>query len=168
MVHIPGVFHKASDAVLHNPSGSTIPDLLPLPDDIAAIKNPTRFLGIHCKERPLESCSHEIYDKLTSSTVSALSTMAITWDGVKLVTTSDKDLTQLVSVMESGFSESCHEIPPALPEYYQFHKHLCVVDGVILYKDHVPPSLWQHILAILHSAHQDVTPMTGHAESSVF
>ena len=181
MIHIPSVHHKAPDAVSHHPTGSTNPDLLQLPDDIAAIENPTSFFpfdstmhpilaGIRSKEPPLEACSHNINDKLTSSAVSALSTMAITWDRVKLATTSDKDLTQLVSIIESGFPESHREIPPALQEYYQFRKHLYAVDGVILYKDHIviPPSLWQHILAILHSAHQGVTLMTARAESSVF
>ena len=96
--------------------------------------------------------------------------MAIIWDRVKLATTSDKDLTQLVSIIESGFPESRHEIPPALQEYYQFRKHLYTVDGVILYKDRIviPPSLRQHILDILHSAHQGVTSMTARAESSAF
>ena len=170
----PCVRHKAPDAVSRHPTGSTNPDLLRLPDDIAAIENPTSFspfsstmhpilAGIRCKEPPLEACSHDIDDKLTSSAVSALSTMAITSDRVKLATTSDKDLTQLVSIIESGFPESHHEIPPALQEYYQFCKHLYTVNGVILYKDHIiiPPSLWQHILAILHSAHQGVTSMTA-------
>ena len=165
MVHIIGVHHKAPDAVSHHHTGSTNPDLLPLPDDLAAIKKPTSFFpfdptmhpiltGIHCEEPSLESCSHEIDYKLTSSEVSVLSTMAITWDRAKLATTSDKDLTQLVSIIESIFPESLHEIPPALHGYYQFHKHLYTVDEVIHYKDCIIilPSLWQHILAILHSA----------------
>ena len=181
MVHISGVHHKVLDAVSHHPTGSTNPDLLPLPDDIAAVKNPTSFFpfdptmhpflaGICCEELPQESCSHKIDDKLTSSAVSALSTMAITWDRVKLAITSDKDLIQLVSIIESGLPESHHKIPPALHEYYQFCKHLYTVDGVILYKDHIiiPPSLYQHIVAILHSAHQGITSITAHVESSVF
>ena len=36
MVHIPGVRHKAADAVSRHPTGTTKPDLLVLPDDIAA------------------------------------------------------------------------------------------------------------------------------------
>ena len=36
MVHIPSVRHKAADAVSRNPTGTTKPDLLVLPDDIAA------------------------------------------------------------------------------------------------------------------------------------
>ena len=181
MIHIPGERHKAPDAVSHHPTGSTNPDLLQFPDDIAAIENPTSFfsltplciqswLGYVAKNHHWMHAPTTFDDKLTSSAVSALRTMAITWDRVKLATTSDKDLTQLVSIIESGFPESRHEIPPALQEYYQFRKHLYTVDGVILYKDHIVilPSLWQHILAILHSAHQGITSMTAHAESSVF
>ena len=43
-------------------------------------------------------------------------------------------------------------------------------DGVILYKDCIliPVSLRQHMLAILHSAHQGISSMTARAESSVF
>ena len=106
----------------------------------------------------------------TSSPVSALSTMATTWDRVKLATTSNKDLNRLVSIIESGFPEFRHELPPALHEYYQFREDLYTVDGVILYKERIviPPSLQQQILAVLHSAHQAVTSLTACAESTVF
>jgi hypothetical protein len=126
--------------------------------------------GIRCEEPPLESWSHDIDNQLTSSAVSTLNTMAITWDRVKLATTSDKDLNQLVSIIESGFPEFRHELPPALHEYYQFREHLYTVNGVILYKDRtvIPPSLRQQILAVLHSAHQGVTSMTARAEATVF
>ena len=181
MVHIPGVRHKAADAVSRHPTGSTNPDLLTLTDNIAAIGNPISLLpldptlhsimaSIRCEEPPLDSWSQDIDNQLTSSAVSALSTMATTWDSVKLATTSDKDLNQLVSIIESGFPEFRHELPPALHEYYQFHEDLYTVDGVILYKDRIiiPPSLRQQILTVLHSAHQGVTSMTSRAESTVF
>ena len=181
MVHIPGVRNKAADAVSRHTTGSTNPDLLTLTDDIAAIGNPISLLpldptlhsimaSIRCEEPPMDSWSHDIDNQLTSSTVSALSTMATTWDSVKLATTSDKDLNQLVSIIESGFPEFRHELPPALHEYYQFREDLYTVDGVILYKDRIiiPPSLRQQILTVLHSAHQGVTSMTSRAESTVF
>ena len=157
-VHIPGVRHKAADAVSRHPTGSTNPDLLPLTHDLATIDNPINLLpldptlhsimaSIRCEEPPLDSWSHDIDNQLTSSTVSALSTMATTWDSVKLATTSDKDLNQLVSIIESGFPEFRHELPPALHEYSQFREDLYTVDGVILYKDRIiiPPSLRQQI-----------------------
>ncbi|KAK3731603.1 hypothetical protein QZH41_004849 [Actinostola sp. cb2023] len=81
MIHIPGVQHKAADAVSRHPTGSTNPDLLKLTDDIAAIDLTLHSImaGTRCNEPQLESCSHEIDNQLTSSAVSALSTLAITW-----------------------------------------------------------------------------------------
>ena len=40
MVHIPGVRHKAADAISRHPTGTTTPDMLVLPDDIAATAAP--------------------------------------------------------------------------------------------------------------------------------
>ena len=79
-------------------------------------------------------------------------------------------MVELISIIESGFPEFHHELPPALHEYHQFHDHLYTVDGVILYKERtvIPTSLRQHIFTILHSAHQGVTSMTAHAETTVF
>ena len=54
--------------------------------------------------------------------------MAVTWERVKLATTSHGDMTQLIDIIESGFPKFCHELPLALQEYYQFHSHtnLCL------------------------------------------
>lgn len=96
--------------------------------------------------------------------------MAVTWDRVKLATTSSEDMTQLLDIIESRFPEFCHELPLALWEYYQFREHLHTVDGVILYKNCtvIPPSLREHVLTVLPSAHQGVTSMTARAENTVF
>lgn len=96
-----------------------------------------------------------------SSASSALHTIAFTWDRVKVATVSDGDMVHLMSIIESVFPNFCHELPPVLREYYQFRDHLYTVDGVILYKDRIviPPSLRQHVLSVLHSAHQGVTSM---------
>ena len=79
-------------------------------------------------------------------------------------------MTQLIHFIETGFPKSRPELPPALREYHQFREHLYTVDGVILYKNRIviPPSLRQHVLTVLHSAHQGVTSMTARAESTVF
>ena len=66
-------------------------------------------------------------------------TMAITWNRVRLATTGDQDMATLLHITECGFSQFCHELPAALQEYYQFHDHLYIMDGVILYK-HPDPS----------------------------
>ena len=182
MVHIPGVRHKAAGAVSRHPTGATKSDLLVLPDDIAAATAAMAILlqldtsgrsiltGIRHSEPSPGTCSITIDDQLASSAPSAssaLSTMAVTWERVKLATTSNGDMTQLIDIIENGFPEFHHELPPALREYYQFRYHLYTVDGVILYKNRIviPPSLRQHILTILHS---DVTSMTARAKSTVF
>ena len=182
MVHIPGVRHKAADAVSRHPTGTTQPDLLVLPDDIAAatavmaalpqLNAPGRsFLaGIRHSEPPPSTCTTTIDDQLASSASSALRTMAVTWERVKLATTSNGDMTRLIDIIESGFPKSRHELPTTLQEYYQFREQLYTVDGVILYKNRIviPPSLRQHVMTVLHSAHQGVTSMTARAESTVF
>ncbi|XP_032233654.1 uncharacterized protein K02A2.6-like [Nematostella vectensis] len=96
--------------------------------------------------------------------------MAVTWERVKLETTSDPDLQTLTTIIESGFPEFQHELPPALQEYHRFRQHLHTIDGVILYKNRivVPTSLRDAILSTLHSAHQGVTSMTDRAESPIF
>ena len=79
-------------------------------------------------------------------------------------------MVQLISIIESGFPEFHHELPPALHEYHQFHDHLHTADGIILYKAHtvIPPSLREHVLTVLHLVHQGMTSMTAHAETTVF
>ena len=96
--------------------------------------------------------------------------MAVTWERVQLATTSNKDMTQLIDIIECGFPKFCHELPLAIQEYHQFREHLYTVDGVILYKSCIviPPSLRQHVLTVLHSAHQGVTSVKTHADSTVF
>ena len=129
MVHIPGVRHKAADAVSRHPTGTTNPELLVLPDDIAAATNalatlpqldaPGRsFLAGICHNEPRSRiCSITIDDQLVSSASSALSTMAVTWERVKLATTSIGDMTRLIDIIDHGFPNSRHELPPALQEY---------------------------------------------------
>lgn len=181
MVYIPGVRNKAADTVSRHPTGPKTPEMLILPDDIAATSDsPTSprpdpyqcsFLDhIRCDEPPLASCSLAIDDQLASSASSALHTIAVTWDRVRVATASGCDMVHLMSIIESGFPNFRHELPPALREYYQFRDHLYTVDSVILYKDRIviPPSLRQHVLSVLHSAHQGVTSMIACAETTVF
>lgn len=74
-----------------------------------------------------------------------------------------------MSLIKSGFPNFRHELPPALREYYQFCDHLYTVDGVILYKDRivVPPLLHQHVLSVLHLAHQGVISMIARTETTL-
>ena len=126
--------------------------------------------GIRSDEHPLTSFSTTIDSQLASTATSALKTVAITWDRVRLATTSDQDMAALLHTIVRGFPQFRHELPTTLQEYYQFRNHLYTVDGVILYKDRIvlPPSLRPHILATLYSADQGVTSMTAQAESTIF
>ena len=175
MVHIPAVQHKAADAVSCYPTGPSNPDMMSPPDDIAAsgasaipsLFNPSghSFLtGICCREPP---ASYNTIDDELASLVSS------SWPSLgtaSVATASDTNMVQLMSIIESGFPEFCHELPPALCEHHQFHDHLYTVDGIILYKacTPIPPSFCHHVLTILHSAHQGVTSMTAHAETTLF
>ena len=145
MVYIPGVRHKAANAVSRHPTGPKTPEMLILPDDIAATSDaltppppdPYRcsFLDhIRCEEPPLASRSLAIDDQLASSASSDLRFITVTWDRVKVATASERDMVYLMSIFESGFPNFRHELPPTLREYYQFRDHLNTVDGVILYK----------------------------------
>ena len=155
--------------------------MLELPDDIAAASETpiplpastaghSFMTGIRSEENPLESHFTKIDSQLASTATSALKTMAITWDRVRLAATSNQYMAALLHIIESGFPQFRHELPATLQEHYQFHDHLYTMDGVILYKYRiiVPPPLRQHILAALHSTHQGVTSMTVQAESTVF
>ena len=135
IVHIPGLRHKAADAVSRHPTGPTNPDRLHLSDDIAAICNneiplPMSIMGqsflagIRCHETRQEPCSQPLDTQLAAAAASTLRAMAVTWDRVKLETTSDTTLSQLVTIIESGFPDFRHELPHQLQEYYQFREHL--------------------------------------------
>ena len=147
-----------------------------LPDDIAAsgasaipsLFNPSghSFLtGICCREPPASYTT--IDDELASLVSSSLNTLAITWSSIKVATASNTNMVQLTSIIESGFPEFRHELPPALCEYHQFPDQLYTVHGIILYKERtvIPPSLCQHVLTILKLAHHGLTSMTAHAET---
>ena len=122
IVHIPGMRHKAAGAVSRHPTGTANPDMLTLPDVVAATEThlPVDLIGhpflanIRMQEPPHESCSSSLDDELASSASSTLSTMAVTWDKVKLATTSDPELSTLTTIIESGFPEFRHELPQAL------------------------------------------------------
>ena len=95
---------------------------------------------------------------------------AVTWDRVRLVTASDPDMNQLVSIIESGMPSHRHELPTPLRDYHQFRNDLYTVGGVVIYKERVviPPSLREEVLAALHAAHQRVSSKMARAEASVF
>ena len=95
---------------------------------------------------------------------------SITWDDVRLATTSDQLMSQLLDVIEDGFPENRNNLHPELKQYFQFRENLSTFDGVILYRDRVviPPSLRDKVLTALHASHQSVSQMCSRADTSVF
>lgn len=147
MVHIPGIKHKAADALSRNPTGK--PDHLSLSDDLASL--------------------HDIdADHLSTHSLSTPHLQAVTMDRVRVATTSElHDLTELI---EAGLPPSRMDMPDGLKEYFRFKDDLSTDNGIIMYKDRVvvPPSLRKEVLSTLHAAHQGTTSMTSRAETSIF
>jgi len=106
MIHIPGMRHKAADAISCHPTDPA--DTMILPDDVTCTgtsddppsPSPSFMTGICCADPPPTS---HLDDQLSSLASSTLHAMVITWDRVQLATISDKDVTQLISFIESGF-----------------------------------------------------------------
>lgn len=112
-----------------------------------------------------------IDDTVAVAAVSSLTALkSVTWDRVRLATSSTPAMQTLLEGIESGMSNNRSEIHESIREYFPFRDDLHTADGVIMYKNRVlvPPSLRQEVLDALHSAHQGVTAMTARAESSVF
>ena len=172
MVHVPGVKHKAADTLSRHPTGSTKPDLMRLPDDIAtSTETPDlSFLPLFRSEDDSNSTSDDDTYFHAIATLDALQPNVLTWNKVRLATASDMDMQDLLHFIEDGFPANIDQLPQSLQEFHRFKRHLSSVDGVILYKDRIviPTPLRRNVLATLHSAHQGVTSMLARADSSVF
>ncbi|XP_052231018.1 uncharacterized protein K02A2.6-like [Dreissena polymorpha] len=150
MLYLPGARHRAPDAVSPNPTGEA--KTMVLIDDMSAV----------CLD-------NESY--LYSSAVSSVENLkCVTWDKVRMATSSDENMHQLVEIIEAGVPDTRSDLPISLQSFYGIRDQLSTVDGVVIYKDRlvIPSSLRQTILASLHSTHQCVTSMTSRAEQSVF
>ena len=164
IMHVPGVRHKAADAVSRHPIGES--NEVPLPDDISSILAtaiPHDFL-MSIRSNHFEET--EICETQTKATI----VEAVSWDDVRLETTSDPALCKLIEHIENGFPLYRDELNSNIRQYYQFREHLTTYDGVILYNERVviPPPLRDKILISLHSAHQGISQMCSRAEASVF
>ena len=164
MVYIPGPLHVAADSTSRYPVSD--PETLHLPDDIATTNTQVPHavfdnIRTHDCVQPQICCDSASNTQVISS---------VTFDNIRLATTSDSIMSSLVQYIESGFPDNRSDLHPDLKQYYQFRESLTTFDGVILYRDRVliPPSLRDTVLAALHSAHQGITQMCSRAESSFF
>ena len=162
MMHVPGVRNTAADAISRNPVGA--PEHLELPDDASSIFIDKTFLS------SIRTYSHDETEVCSQETSSVEVIESVTWNDVRVSTSSDQLMSLLEQLIEDGFPDKRSEIPTELNAYYQYRDNLTTFDGVILYRDRVvvPPSLRPKVLAALHSAHQGVSQMCSRAESSVF
>ena len=152
------------------PSGHKQPEMLELPDDIASLNVKHSFLS---KIRQTDEADENgcIDRDIKESTVYALNSLsAVTWQKVRVTTSSDADMNLLLAIIESGIPKYRHEMAQSIREYHQFRDEPYSVDSVVIYKDRVviPPSLRNEVLLALNAAHQGVTSMTSRAVASVF
>ena len=155
MVHVPGVRHKAADAVSRYPSGAPNPMKLVLTDDLVS----------SCQQDEVETDT-----LIKSAQIAAIEDIkSITWNEIQIETANDNALRTLMEFIESGRIHR-KNLPRELHDFKRFSKNLFTLDGAIIYKDRVviPPKLQPRVLSSLHAAHQGTSSMTSRANSSVF
>ena len=164
MVHVPGVCHAAADAVSRNPTSK--PEELQLPDDVAGIAS-THYISA-LRHHNTENAQISIQSCKAVNNINVIA--SVTWDDVRVATSSHPLMSLLYELIEDGIPNKRETLHPDLRIYHQYREHLSTFDGVIMYKDRlvIPPSLRDHILSSLHSAHQGITSMCSYAESKVF
>ena len=90
---------------------------------------------------------------------------SITWDRVRIATSSD-NLTRLIDMLEDGrLQQSFEDWPPNFREYHQFRDHLYTINGVLMYKNRI---VCHDCIQALHAAHQGISSMTARAGCSIF
>ena len=169
IMHIPGVKNLAADSLSRHPACSA--DHLSLQDDIAHITDLVQLsvASLFClQESPEES---DVQWLCSADQLSGQGPLqSVTWDEVKLSTSSDPSMHLLLETVEAGFPETRSEVPDGLLPFYRLRDGLYTLDGVVLYSGRtvIPPALRVRVLDSLHAAHQGVSQMIGHAELSVF
>lgn len=172
IVHVPGIRHAAADALSRHPVGEPTP--LHLPDDVASMTLPAATVSIpHSFLAAIRTTTQDDNQVCTQHTYLSPPTeviRSVTWDMVRVATSSDPCMLALMQMIEDGFPEERTAVPTELRPYYQFREGLASFDGVILYHDRIviPPSLRGQVLQALHSAHQGVSQMCSRAENSFF
>ena len=177
IIHIPGIKNKVPDALSRHPVNSPNDVELHLPDDVATCSEdyPNNSSGISYLLSGIRTIENKSPDDIDRSIISAISTAlmsieAVTWDKIRLASSSNPEIIQLNELIESGFPDKLQDVPPGLQDYHQYREHLSTSDGVVIYKERivVPECLRTSILQSLHSAHQGVSTMIARAKSSVF
>ena len=166
MHHVPGIRNATADCLSRHPVGDPIHFQLSeeAAESMTQVSIPHDFLTIIRTHDHIDTevCSHY------GTPIEII--QSVTWDDIRLATTSDPIMSRLTSLIEDGFPDGRDDPHPEIRQYHQYRDKLTTFDGVVLYRDRivVPPALRDRILAALHAAHQGVTQMCARAESSIF
>ena len=168
LIHIPGVKNKASDCMSRSPTGSPWPKKYHLEDDndsVMYLGNSDTLMSLR-NQAPIDNLMDCEIEHAASASLDDL--QSVTWDRVQVATSSDKNLTQLINMLEDGDIPAAYEDwPKNIREYHQFRDHLYSINGVLMYKNRIviPTQRRHDCIQALHSAHQGVSMMTARAES---
>ena len=175
IVYVPGKKHLGPDAASRNPTGP--PEKLELPGEpleADLISPPDRSelraiifnsLRIHDDEDDEMECC------LMSEAAATLSAIpVVTWNDIKVATTSDMNSRLLTRLVEDGFPADKRSLDPAMRPYATVQDNLSIIDGVVMLGQRivVPEALRPDILNSLHAAHQSIPLMKERALDTVY
>ena len=133
IAHVPGIRHAAADALSRHPVGSS--RHLTLPDDAAQVSpsdsTMSRTLLIAARSQPDGPAVCPVGEDAIGGIKS------VTWNDIRVATSSDDSMAKLVNLIEDGFPDSKADLPTELRPYFQFRDKLNSFDGVVLYNDRI-------------------------------
>ena len=158
--HCPGKWHRASDAVSHNPT-SVLKSLL----DVLPAK-PTQS-----DVTESDDMNEWVTSTTTMATFGANSNTALTSpDLIRVAGHSDPQYIKLIKTIQKGFPRTRSLTAPEVRESWEVRHRLSVDNDLALLDQRIiiPTSQRTKILRSLHSAHQGEVGMKAHANESVY
>lgn len=179
MVHILGWQNMVPDATSITPMGMVPPEPMFLPDDITTIEGQMRhmaelrhdFLAIIMMDDTDGSTSLEEDSRAAAQcSLNGDDLRAITWDRVRITTSSHRMSQHLIEQIEEGFPENSLEMAADLREFHHLKYDLYTMDGVVMFGDRIvmPPGLHKEAVDTLHGAQQGVSMMTSWARLTMY
>ena len=168
IVHVPGTRHTAADALSRYPVGP--PTQTPLSDDATPMTDEEQTVPITSHDFLMAIRTRQDSSEVCSGDDTHLGLSSLTWNDVRIATSSDTSMNKLLELVEHGFPHAKNDLPQELRAYHQYIDKLTSFDGVVLHNDRIviPPSLRDRVLQSLHSAHQGVSQMYSRADASFF
>ena len=150
ITHIPGNSNMAPDAASRYPTKSACA--------LPTIEEEDEIEGV-------EDCA-KAYATQQGSQLPG----SITWEDVNRESNFDEEISQLRSVIETGFPKTRNELPDNMRQFHQMNKELYIIDNSIFRgkKMLIPKKLRPMILEGLHAAHQGISGMKSNARDRFF